>query len=69
IYYSFSDAISSKIQDLFKIDENSGEIRTAGGLDFEDIQSYDLEIEARDKGTPSLSGHCRVELEVVDVND
>ncbi|NWI07860.1 PCDA9 protein, partial [Tichodroma muraria] len=55
IYYSFSDAVSAKIYDLFNIDEKSGEIRTAGELDFEDIQSYDLEIEARDKGTPPLS--------------
>ncbi|NXL76013.1 PCDA2 protein, partial [Leptocoma aspasia] len=69
IYYSFSDAISDKIQELFKIDKKSGEIRTAGELDFEEIQSYDLEIEARDQGTPSLSGHCKVMLEVLDVND
>nr|XP_030139708.1 protocadherin alpha-2-like [Taeniopygia guttata] len=69
IYYSFSDAIPAKIQDLFKIDEKSGEVRTAGELDFEDTQSYDLEIEARDQGWPPLSGHCRVELEVLDVND
>ncbi|NXM92771.1 PCDA2 protein, partial [Oenanthe oenanthe] len=68
IYYSFSDTISAKIQDLFKIDEKTGELRTAGEMDFEDIQSYDLEIEARDKGTPQLSGHCSVELEVLDVN-
>uniref|UniRef100_A0A8C3TZK8 Cadherin domain-containing protein n=1 Tax=Catharus ustulatus TaxID=91951 RepID=A0A8C3TZK8_CATUS len=69
IYYAFSDGISAKIQDLFKIDEKLGEIRTVGELDFEDIQSYDLEIEARDKGTPPLSGHCSLVLEVVDVND
>ncbi|XP_077042737.1 protocadherin alpha-2-like isoform X4 [Agelaius phoeniceus] len=69
IYYSFSNAVSAKIQDLFKIEEKSGEIRTSGDLDFEDTQSYDLEIEATDKGTPPLSGHCRVELEVLDVND
>ncbi|NXR71748.1 PCDA5 protein, partial [Pycnonotus jocosus] len=68
IYFFFSDAISSKIHDLFRINEKSGEIWTAGELDFEDIQSYDLEIEARDKGTPPLSGHCSVELEVLDVN-
>ncbi|NXV98659.1 PCDA5 protein, partial [Calonectris borealis] len=50
IYYSFSDSISAEVQDLFVIDRNSGEMRTAGELDFEDVQSYDLEIEARDKG-------------------
>ncbi|XP_074460312.1 protocadherin alpha-2-like isoform X6 [Larus michahellis] len=69
LYYSFSDTMPAKVQDLFIIDRNSGEIRTAGELDFEDVQSYDLEIEARDKGTPPLSGHCSVELEVLDVND
>ncbi|NWT34868.1 PCDA2 protein, partial [Cardinalis cardinalis] len=69
IYYSFSDAVSAQFQDLFKIDEKSGEIRTTGELDFEDTQSYDLEIEATDKGTPPLSGHCSVELKVLDVND
>uniref|UniRef100_A0A8U8CAE5 Uncharacterized protein n=1 Tax=Geospiza parvula TaxID=87175 RepID=A0A8U8CAE5_GEOPR len=69
IYYSFSDAGSAKFQDLFKIDENSGEIRTTGEMDFEDTQSYDLEIEATDKGTPPLSGHCSVEVKLVDVND
>ncbi|NWH54715.1 PCDA5 protein, partial [Fregata magnificens] len=69
VHYSFSDMISAKLQDLFIIDRNSGEIQTAGELDFEDVQSYDLEIEARDKGTPPLSGHCSVEVEVLDVND
>ncbi|XP_032929061.1 protocadherin alpha-2-like [Catharus ustulatus] len=69
IHYSFSDTVSANLQELFKIDEKSGEIRTAGELDFEDLQSYDLEIEARDKGIPPLSGHCSVELEVLDVND
>ncbi|XP_065499883.1 protocadherin alpha-2-like [Caloenas nicobarica] len=69
IYYSFSDTISAQVQDLFIIDRKSGEIWTTGELDFEDVQSYDLEIEARDKGTPPLSGHCSVELEVLDVND
>ncbi|NXX40436.1 PCDA2 protein, partial [Tricholaema leucomelas] len=69
IEYSFSDTVPARIQNLFIIDTKSGEIRTAGDLDYEDVQSYDLEIEARDKGTPPLSGHCSVELEVLDVND
>ncbi|NXU20705.1 PCDA2 protein, partial [Pardalotus punctatus] len=69
LFFSFTDTVSPKIQDLFLIDRKSGEIRTAGELDFEDVQAYDLEIEAKDQGWPPLSGHCRVELEVLDVND
>ncbi|XP_064018304.1 protocadherin alpha-2-like [Pogoniulus pusillus] len=69
IEYSFSDTVPVRIQSLFIIETKSGEIRTAGVLDYEDVHSYDLEIEARDKGTPPLFGHCSVELEVLDVND
>ncbi|XP_054024601.1 protocadherin alpha-5 isoform X2 [Dryobates pubescens] len=69
IHYSFSDSVPARVQNLFIIDTKSGEIRTAGELNYEDVHSYDLEIEARDKGTPPLSGHCNVELEVLDVND
>ncbi|NWW97186.1 PCDA9 protein, partial [Rhynochetos jubatus] len=50
IYYSFSDMMSAEVQELFVIDRKSGKIRTAGELDFENVRSYDLEIEARDKG-------------------
>ncbi|XP_052540449.1 protocadherin alpha-2-like isoform X7 [Tympanuchus pallidicinctus] len=69
IYYAFSETIPENVKELFVIDRLSGEMRTAGQLDFEEVQSYDLEIEASDKGMPPLSGHCSVELEVLDVND
>ncbi|XP_064018305.1 protocadherin alpha-6-like [Pogoniulus pusillus] len=55
--------------DLFSIDGKSGEIRLKGALDFEAVTLYMLQIKAQDRGTPPLSGHCSVELEVLDVND
>ncbi|NWW38490.1 PCDAB protein, partial [Panurus biarmicus] len=55
--------------DVFSIDANTGEIRLKGSLDFEAITLYDLHVKAKDKGTPPLTGHCNVELEVLDVND
>ncbi|XP_038006498.1 protocadherin alpha-2-like [Motacilla alba alba] len=54
---------------LFSIDANTGEIRLTGTLDYEAVNLYDIHVKATDKGTPSLSGHCKVELEVLDVND
>ncbi|KAM9603275.1 protocadherin alpha-2-like isoform 5-T5 [Morphnus guianensis] len=54
---------------LFILDPKTGEIRLTGTLDFEDVRSYEIEIEATDKGTPPLSGHCKVLVEVLDVND
>ncbi|XP_055669184.1 protocadherin alpha-3-like [Falco peregrinus] len=56
-------------RDLFTIDPKTGEIRLTGALDFEDVHLHEIQIEARDEGWPPLSGHCSVELEVLDVND
>uniref|UniRef100_A0A8C3Q3T7 Uncharacterized protein n=1 Tax=Geospiza parvula TaxID=87175 RepID=A0A8C3Q3T7_GEOPR len=68
-YYSILSSIPIGNKELFTIDTKTGDIRLKGTLDFEDVRLHELQIEARDKGTPSLSGHCSVELEVLDVND
>ncbi|KAM4653624.1 protocadherin alpha-3-like [Amazona ochrocephala] len=67
--YSLVSSVPVAKRDLFSIDPKTGEIRLMGALDFEDVRLHELQIEARDKGTPPLSGHCSVELEVLDVND
>ncbi|XP_063205470.1 protocadherin alpha-2-like [Chroicocephalus ridibundus] len=56
-------------RDVITVNPQTGEIRLSGALDFEEVSIFDFRIEARDKGTPPLSGHCSVELEVLDVND
>ncbi|NXG67083.1 PCDA3 protein, partial [Hemiprocne comata] len=67
--YSIISSVPVDNGDIFTIDPKTGEIRLTGALDFEDVRLHELQIEARDKGTPPLSGHCSVELEVLDVND
>ncbi|XP_050168412.1 protocadherin alpha-13-like [Myiozetetes cayanensis] len=58
------------LQTYFIIDPKTGEIRLTGTLDFEDSYVCTIyTLEATDKGTAPLSGHCSVELEVLDVND
>uniref|UniRef100_A0A8C3Y0D0 Cadherin domain-containing protein n=1 Tax=Catharus ustulatus TaxID=91951 RepID=A0A8C3Y0D0_CATUS len=69
IIYLFSKRASTKVKEMFSIDENKGEIRLQGKLDYEEMDSYEIPVEARDKGSPPLSGHCKVVLEVLDVND
>ncbi|NWI98127.1 PCDAB protein, partial [Pitta sordida] len=61
--YSILNSVPVVNGELFTIDPNTGEIRLNGALDFEDTRLHELQIEARDKGTPPLSGHCSVELE------
>ncbi|NXT37648.1 PCDA6 protein, partial [Pelecanoides urinatrix] len=69
IIYSFSRRVAAQVKEMFSIDENKGEIRLQGKLDYEEMDSYEITIEARDKGSPPLSGHCKVLVEVLDVND
>ncbi|XP_055980269.1 protocadherin beta-4-like isoform X2 [Sorex fumeus] len=66
VTYGFFQA-SDEIKQTFSINEISGEIRQKKKLDFEQIKSYQIEIEATDGG--GLSGKGTVLIEVVDVND
>ncbi|XP_066185643.1 protocadherin alpha-2-like [Sylvia atricapilla] len=56
-------------RDVISLNPETGEIHLTGALDFEEVSVFDFRIEARDHGTPSLSGHCSVEFQVLDVND
>ncbi|KAM6249581.1 protocadherin alpha-5-like [Spheniscus humboldti] len=69
ISYSLQHLFPQGGRDVFEIDRNSGEIRLKGDLDFEDVGLYRLQVDAADQGNPPLSGHCKVVVEVVDVND
>ncbi|XP_053423488.1 protocadherin alpha-2 isoform X2 [Nycticebus coucang] len=69
LVYSLSSDVSSTIQTKFNIDPSSGEVRTKGKLDFEEAKSYEIQVTATDKGTPSMSGHCKISLKLVDIND
>ncbi|XP_026544524.1 protocadherin alpha-5-like isoform X2 [Notechis scutatus] len=67
IYYFFSNSLPQHVRNTFSINSDTGEIRVIGKLDYEDINFYELPIVAEDKGT--LSGHCKVFIEVLDMND
>ncbi|XP_056358032.1 protocadherin alpha-13-like [Oenanthe melanoleuca] len=67
--FSVSNTFPEKGVNIFLLNARTGEIHLAGMVDYEDTPSYEIQIEATDKGTPPLSGHCKVVLEVLDVND
>ncbi|XP_020860780.1 protocadherin beta-16-like [Phascolarctos cinereus] len=58
---------SEEISQTFKVNPFSGEIRLKKQVDFEMIQSYEVDIEATDGG--GLSGKCTVRIHVMDLND
>ena len=46
-----------------------GVVTTANALDFERTQSYDLQVEATDSGTPARAGALTVKVTVTNVNE
>ncbi|XP_069556690.1 protocadherin alpha-C2-like isoform X2 [Brachyistius frenatus] len=69
LVYSYTLYTSEKTQELFSLDPNSGEIRVKGVIDYEEIQSFEMHIQAQDRGTNPLSGHCKVAVFITDLND
>ncbi|XP_077957377.1 protocadherin gamma-C5 [Gasterosteus aculeatus] len=69
IEYSFGAHTLDTVLSVFDIDHISGTIFLKGKLDFENTPNYELDISAKDKGSPRMEGHCTVHVEVLDVND
>uniref|UniRef100_A0A674H6A2 Cadherin domain-containing protein n=1 Tax=Taeniopygia guttata TaxID=59729 RepID=A0A674H6A2_TAEGU len=69
VTFSVSNTFPEKGMNIFLLNGKTGEIHLAGTVDYEDIRTHEIEVEATDKGTPPLSGHCKVVVEVLDVND
>ncbi|XP_030648961.1 protocadherin alpha-C2 [Chanos chanos] len=69
IIYSYTLYTSEKTQEKFSLDPDTGEIKVKGGIDFEEVKSFEMYIEARDMGTTPLAGHCKVLVFVTDLND
>ncbi|XP_071615287.1 protocadherin beta-16-like [Heliangelus exortis] len=66
VLYAFTKT-AEKTRQLFELNPETGEIRVAGNLDFEDMKSHEMTVTATDGG--GLSAHCKVQVEVLDVND
>lgn len=69
LIYSYTLYTSEKTQELFSLDPNSGEIKVKGVIDYEESHSFEMHIQAQDRGTNPLSGHCKVMVFVTDLND
>ncbi|XP_062342051.1 protocadherin alpha-8-like isoform X3 [Osmerus eperlanus] len=69
VLYLFSRHGQEKNSDTFDIHPESGDITIKGVLDFEETSFYEIRVEARDKGHTPMGSHCKVLVEVVDVND
>ncbi|XP_047196502.1 protocadherin alpha-3-like [Hippoglossus stenolepis] len=69
IVYSLRSKDQDRVLDIFEIDSQSGVIKVKGNIDFEERKAFEIRVEASDKGQPPMSAHCKVLVEVVDLND
>ncbi|XP_061644600.1 protocadherin gamma-A10-like [Phyllopteryx taeniolatus] len=51
------------------VDGDTGAVRAACSLDYEDLRSFRVHVVARDKGSPPLSSNVSVSVWIWDVND
>ncbi|XP_055668809.1 protocadherin beta-16-like [Falco peregrinus] len=66
VRYAFTQTLERSRQ-LFELNPATGEIRVAGNLDFEEAKMHKMVVKAMDGG--GLSAHCKVQVEVLDMND
>ncbi|XP_038006481.1 protocadherin gamma-B5-like [Motacilla alba alba] len=66
VSYSFGN-VPDAISALFTVERETGAVRTAGPLDFEEKSKYVFGLEARDGG--GLVSHCKVQIDIIDEND
>ncbi|XP_074739913.1 protocadherin gamma-B1-like [Strix uralensis] len=66
ITYSFSD-IANSARQLFTLDSRTGDVKVTGPLDYEEGKYYEATVEGKDGG--GLSGHAKVHIDILDVND
>ncbi|XP_006629223.2 protocadherin Fat 4 [Lepisosteus oculatus] len=60
---------SGNLDNVFHVDQQTGELSIKQSLDFENIPKYVLWIEVRDQGFPPFSSYEKIEINVIDVND
>ncbi|KAL2077343.1 hypothetical protein ACEWY4_026847 [Coilia grayii] len=69
VSYSFSGHAPLKVRELFNVDSYTGEIRVKGIVDYEKASVYELYVQAKDKGPSAVAVHCKVLVDILDVND
>nr|BAD52316.1 cadherin-related neuronal receptor variable 12 [Danio rerio]BAD52329.1 cadherin-related neuronal receptor variable 12 [Danio rerio] len=69
IYSLVQQDSDDKASSVFKIDSATGVVSVQGRVDFEERNAYEIHAQAKDKGASPRSAHCKILVEVLDVND
>ncbi|XP_034453237.1 protocadherin gamma-A4-like isoform X29 [Hippoglossus hippoglossus] len=66
VTYEF-DHISDEGNNVFSLDQTTGEITVTGPIDYEELSAYEMQITAKDG--PGLVSSCSLIIDITDVND
>nr|XP_055033311.1 protocadherin alpha-5-like isoform X20 [Misgurnus anguillicaudatus] len=69
IFYTFGNNIDSRLLKLFDLNSNTGEITVTGPIDYEEMNNYEIDIQASDKGIVPLTSDKSITIKILDVND
>nr|XP_020505376.1 protocadherin-12 [Labrus bergylta] len=69
VEYSLSKHTRPEVQRLFYVDPQTGAVSIAAPLDYEAHPSYEVVIQARDRGPNAIPAHCKLHVKLTDVND
>ncbi|XP_018592676.2 protocadherin alpha-3-like [Scleropages formosus] len=69
IVFSFLEHGNVKTLESFSINPETGEISIKGNIDYEENPAFEIRVQAKDKGLLPRSSHCKLLIEVIDVND
>ncbi|XP_017572389.2 protocadherin gamma-C5-like isoform X7 [Pygocentrus nattereri] len=69
IRYLFGERAGDDIFNIFDLNSETGLLTLKGSLDYEEVSSYEIDVVAKDGGSPEMEGHCTVQINLVDAND
>ncbi|KAM7389333.1 hypothetical protein PAMP_023318 [Pampus punctatissimus] len=69
VEYSLSKHTRPEVQRLFYVDPQTGAVSLRAPLDYELQHSYEVIIQARDRGPNAIPSHCKLHVKLRDVND
>ncbi|KAM3866681.1 protocadherin beta-15-like [Diretmus argenteus] len=68
VNYSFGN-VNNKVRELFDIEPSTGEIIVKGEIDYEVDDSYEIDIQACDRGAVPFRTDKSVTIQIMDLND